>query len=80
MPRTSPTFVADPVVASTNQGNANTVIDDPIDDTTSAATMARIGVELSVFTRLPIIEPTLRVTIDEKAWNIDGTWSSIVVW
>ena len=42
MPRTSPSFVADPVVASTNQGNANTVIDEPIDDTASAATIARI--------------------------------------
>ena len=42
MPRTSPSFVADPVVTRTNQGSANTVIDEPIDDTTSAATIARI--------------------------------------
>jgi hypothetical protein len=42
MPRTSPSFVAEPVVARTNQGNANTVIDDPTDDTASAATIARV--------------------------------------
>ena len=30
MPRTSPSFVADPVVTRTNQGSANTVIDEPI--------------------------------------------------
>ena len=42
IPRTSPSFVADPVVTRTNQGSANTVIDEPIDDTTSAATIARI--------------------------------------
>ena len=42
MPRTSPSFVADPVVTRTNQGSANTVIDEPIDDTTSAPTIARI--------------------------------------
>ena len=42
MPRTSPSFVADPVVASTNHGSASTVIDEPTDDTHSAATIARI--------------------------------------
>jgi hypothetical protein len=42
MPRTSPSFVAEPVVARTNQGRAKIVIDEPIDDTTSAATIARI--------------------------------------
>lgn len=42
MPRTSPSFVADPVVTSTNQGSANTVIDEPTDDTSSAATIVRI--------------------------------------
>jgi len=42
MPRTSPSFVADPVVTRTNHGSANTVIDEPTDDTTSAATIARI--------------------------------------
>jgi len=42
MPRTNPSFVADPVVTRTNQGSANTVIDEPIDDTTSAPTIVRI--------------------------------------
>jgi hypothetical protein len=51
MPRTSPSFVADPVVARTNQGSANTVIDEPTDDTTSAATIARIRVELTLLIR-----------------------------
>src|SRR5581483_643477 len=45
MPRTSPSFVTDPVVTRTNQGSASTVIDEPTGDTHSAATIARIGVE-----------------------------------
>src|SRR5207253_2202510 len=48
MPRTSPSFVTDPVVTRTNQGSANTVIDEPIDDTTSAPTTALIWVELTL--------------------------------
>ena len=51
IPRTSPSFVADPVVARTNQGSANTVIDEPTDDTTSAATTALIWVELLLLIR-----------------------------
>src|SRR5947209_14067010 len=56
MPRTSPSFVADPVVTRTNQGSANTVIDEPIDDTTSAATIARIGVELNLLIRFAPVQ------------------------
>src|ERR1051326_6388397 len=50
-PRRSPSSVAAPVVTRTNQGSAKTVIDEPIDDTTSAATIARIGVELLLLIR-----------------------------
>src|SRR3954468_15246137 len=53
MPRTSPSFVADPVVTRTNHGSANTVIDEPIDDTHPAPTIARIGVELTLLISAP---------------------------
>jgi hypothetical protein len=45
MPRTSLIFVAEPVDTRTNQGKARTVIDEPIDDTHSATTIARIEVD-----------------------------------
>ena len=73
MPRTSPSFVADPVVASTNHGSASTVIDEPIDDTHSAATIARIGVEP---TRLSTTAPPRNqpgeadVALTGRAWEL----------
>src|SRR3954453_10957983 len=57
MPRTSPSFVADPVVTRTNQGRAKTVIDEPTDETTSAPTMARIRVELTPLIRCARAQP-----------------------
>src|SRR5437773_11794989 len=57
MPSTSPSFVADPVVTRTNQGSAKTVIDEPTDDTTSAPTMTRIWVELTLLIRCARAQP-----------------------
>src|SRR6476619_5150125 len=57
MPRTRPSFVADPVVARTNHGSARTVIDEPTDDTHSAATIARIGVEPTLLIRCARAQP-----------------------
>ena len=41
--RTTPIFVAEPVVESTNQGRARNVICEPSEETISAATSATIG-------------------------------------